>query len=218
MTIRLFGEPEPEDEEQERRIYGVAPATVVSNVDEGGEGQVQVRFPWLPGIEPCWARVAVLTAGKNRGTFFMPQENDEVLVAFHHGDIREPYIIGSLWNSQDTPPAKAPKDAQTKWLIRTPKGHEIVLDDEAQTITIRSKDKQRITVGPAKIEIATDENKATVTLDKNGTVSIQAQQSLELKADTIKIEGKTVDIKGSVSAKLDGGQDCTIKGGFVRIN
>ncbi len=217
MPYTLFGQAEKEPEDEERRIYGVAVATVVDNVDECGEGRVKVRFPWLPDIEP-WARVAVPAAGKGRGTYFMPQKDDEVLVAFNHGDVREPYIVGGLWNGKDTPPAKAPKDAETKSIIRTPKGHEMVFDDEAKTVTIYSKDKQKIVLSQDKVQIVTDDDKATITLDKEGKISIQAKQSIELKAETIKLEGKTVDIKGSASTNIDGGQACKIKGGKVLIN
>jgi len=43
-------------------------------------------------------------AGKDRGIFFLPEVDDEVLVAFENGDINQPYVIGSLWNGVDVPP------------------------------------------------------------------------------------------------------------------
>ena len=69
------------------RFDGVALAQVVDNRDMTGQARVQLRLPWLPGIEP-WARVAVPMAGDSRGTFIIPQVGDEVLVAFNHGDAR----------------------------------------------------------------------------------------------------------------------------------
>ena len=42
-------------------------------------------------------------AGKGRGLFYLPEVGDEVLVAFEHGDIRRPYVIGSLYNGSDKP-------------------------------------------------------------------------------------------------------------------
>ena len=36
-----------------------------------------------------------------------PEGGDEVLVAFAHADVRDPYVPGFLWNSKDKPPAKA---------------------------------------------------------------------------------------------------------------
>src|SRR5262245_40006952 len=84
------------------RIFGVALATVIDNADQNTLGRVKLRLPWLPGHEP-WARVAVLAAGPDRGTFFIPQVDDEVLIAFEHGDIRRPVVVGSLWNGTDRP-------------------------------------------------------------------------------------------------------------------
>ena len=72
---------------EDKRIYGVAPAEVVSNLDLTGLGRVQLRLPWLPGYSP-WARVAAFSAGSGRGGYFIPQNGDEVLVAFSHGDVR----------------------------------------------------------------------------------------------------------------------------------
>jgi phage protein D len=36
--------------------------------------------------------------------FFVPSIDDEVLVAFEHGDLREAVVVGSLWDSNDCPP------------------------------------------------------------------------------------------------------------------
>ena len=217
MPYMLFDESEKEPEVQGRRIYGVAVATVINNVDTTGQGQVQLSFPWLPGVEP-WARVAALMAGMNRGTYFIPQVRDEVLVAFNNGDIREPYIIGSLWNAQDRPPARVPTDAVTKRIIRTPLGHEIEFDDAKQSITITSTTKQKVTLDPKKIEMTTTGGTATVKLDTAGNVSVKAKLSIELKAPSICIEGATVEVKSSAATRINGGSACDIKAALVKIN
>lgn len=198
------------------RVGGVAVAQVVTNVDSTGQGRVQVRFPWLPGIEP-WARVATMMAGSGRGTWFIPQPDDEVLVAFHHGDIREPYVIGSLWNGRDRPPMSLPSDAVGKRIIRTPAGHEIVLDDQARSITITSATKQKVSITPTAIELATDGNTSTVTLQTTGAIAVKSTVSIELKAPTITIEGQAVTMKGT-AATVHGEATCTVKGGVVNIN
>src|SRR5437667_11569229 len=95
--------PEPED----MRIEGVAIAQVVNNIDLMGLARVQLSLPWFPGIEP-WARVAVPSAGRERGMYLIPQVGDEVLVVFNHGDIRDPYVLASLGNSEVQPPTGVP--------------------------------------------------------------------------------------------------------------
>ncbi len=50
-------------------------------------GKIKVKFPTLPAnsgqeIESAWARLVSPMAGNDRGMFFLPEINDEVLVAF----------------------------------------------------------------------------------------------------------------------------------------
>jgi uncharacterized protein involved in type VI secretion and phage assembly len=202
---------------REQVIYGVAVAEVINNLDASGLGRVQLRFPWLPGLEP-WARVAALSGGKGRGTYFIPQEHDEVLVAFSHGDLREPFVIGSLWSKEDPPPEQEFTAPVLKRVIRTPGSHQIVFDDAANTITINTEANQRIVIGPSKIELHTDQDASTVVLDKSGSVSITAKNTIEMKADSISIEGNTISVKADLGLSLDGGESCDINAGLVSIN
>jgi uncharacterized protein involved in type VI secretion and phage assembly len=92
------------------RWYGVCPAQVTDIKDPDNQGRVQVALPWSPdsGSEryTAWARLATLMAGNNRGSWWIPDVDDEVLVAFEHGDVRRPYVVGALWNGSDAPPLK----------------------------------------------------------------------------------------------------------------
>src|SRR5437016_13589337 len=89
MALEMLERTSEETNNPDRRITGVAVGQVLDNTDVLTMGRVQIQLPWLD--MPPWARVAVLMAGPNRGTFFIPQPGDEVLVAFNHGDIREPF-------------------------------------------------------------------------------------------------------------------------------
>jgi uncharacterized protein involved in type VI secretion and phage assembly len=201
----------------DRRVYGVTLGQVVDNLDATGEGRVQVSLPWMPGIEP-WCRVAVPSAGDGHGTWFIPQVDDEVLVAFDHGDVRAAYVVGSLWNGSDTPPADLPSDATDKRIIRTPRGHEILLDDREQSIVITTATGQKVTIDPQQIELSAGDGAASITLGTSGTIAIEASLSIELKAQKVTVEGTTVDVKASAAGTLDGGGTCTVKGAMVRIN
>src|SRR5205085_2988322 len=123
-------------------ISGVVVGVVTNNQDDpDGLGRVKVKFPWLSNDEESfWARVAVPMAGKERGFYFLPEVEDEVLVAFEHGDPRFPYVLGSLWNGQDKPPEKNDGKNNVR-VIKSRSGHVIRLNDEDGKEKIESIDK-----------------------------------------------------------------------------
>ena len=84
------------------RFYGVVVGIVTNNQDPENMHRVKVRFPWLSNdVESNWARVAAPMAGKGRGAYFLPEVDDEVLVAFEHGQVDHPFVVGCLWNGKD---------------------------------------------------------------------------------------------------------------------
>jgi phage baseplate assembly protein gpV len=204
-----------DEEKKDDHIYGVAVGVVVNNIDSLGEARVQLNLPWAPGLLP-WARVATTMAGMARGTYFVPQIGDEVLVAFNQGDIREPFVIGALWNTLDRPPALLPTDPVSKRLIRTPTGQQVVFDDLLQSVTVNNTTLQTLTLGAAKASLEAGTlpppSKSSVSLDVLGNVMITGAVSITLKAPSIVLDGENVQITGSVSAMLDGGGQCTIAG------
>jgi phage baseplate assembly protein V len=197
------------------RVSGVAIGQVVQDVDPLGEARVQVRLPWVPGFEP-WARVCTPGAAGGRGLFWQPQIGDEVLLAFCQGDIREPYVLGGLWNGVDRPPTLSPADALTKVVLKTNAGHVIELDDLAQSVSVTTTTEQKITLDPQKIELTA--GSAKVTLETQGSVTIEAPVELTVKAGSITIQGTDVDIQASASASIDGGGTCAVRAGLVTIN
>jgi uncharacterized protein involved in type VI secretion and phage assembly len=153
-----------DDEDEANRVFGVVTAKVTNLEDPEELGRVQVMFPWLPkykdsDLSSNWARLAVTSAGTERGVFFVPELDDEVLVAFEHGDLNFPYIVGALWNHKDKPPEGTAgiladdKKKVNQRVMRSRSGHLIVLDDKegeeqivimdktaSNSITINSKD------------------------------------------------------------------------------
>jgi phage baseplate assembly protein gpV len=200
--------------EKEKKVYGVTSATVIDNVDCTGEARVQLMLPWLPGFQP-WARVSTPMAGMARGTFFIPQIGDEVLVAFNHGDVREPYIIGSLWNTMDRPPSLAPTDAVTKRTIRTPLGQEVSFDEALQSVTIKNTTLNSLTLDPTQAQLATP--LASITLDVTGNVTITAIKELTLQSNVVNITGGKINITSTISTTVNGGPQTTITGAMVDI-
>ncbi|HEY8225209.1 MAG TPA: phage baseplate assembly protein V [Pyrinomonadaceae bacterium] len=139
-----------------KRYPGVVTGIVKDLNDPDGHGRIELQFPWLSdSVRSSWAPVASALAGKERGAFFMPEIDDEVLVAFEHGDINHPFIVGFLWNGVDTPPEttnqnrviKTPgghqlrfedTDGEKKVILKSNGGHQVVIDDAAETITVKT--------------------------------------------------------------------------------
>ena len=135
--IGLMSDQLDEEQSEPKTQYGVVTGRVVNLLDPLAQARVQVQFPWLDGTDlSAWARVAVPTAGPFHGMYFMPNIGDEVLVAFEHGDINHPYIIGALWSLKAPPPLPSPLlQIRTE---RTLSGNQIVFTDGPPSLTIQS--------------------------------------------------------------------------------
>ena len=117
------------------RWYGVFPATVTDIKDPDGGGRVKIALPWSPdtGSEryEAWARIATLMGGNNRGSWFVPDVDDEVLVSFEAGDVRRPFVLGGLWNGKDTPPESMDGSGNNyKKVLCSRNGVKVTLDDQ----------------------------------------------------------------------------------------
>src|SRR5262249_12873685 len=128
-------------------VQGVYSASVLDNRDPDGLGRVLVRVSGLvDATSDLWARVATMMAGRNRGTWFLPDVGDEVLVAFEHGDPRVPYVIGALWNAKARPPVSSSDVASTTKLIRSRNGVTLRIHDDvgsSNSIVIETPAGQR---------------------------------------------------------------------------
>jgi len=197
------------------RIYGVVVGIVTDNKDPDGLGRVKVKFPWLPGdTESTWARVATLMAGNDRGSFYLPEVNDEVLVACEHGDMRYSYVLGALWNGKDKPPETNADGQNNKRLIKSRSGMTILLDDTSgsEKIEIADKDGQNklvVEMAGKKITITSNGNidisapQGTITLSAQ-TINLSSTGQTDVKATgTLNVQGQTVNIKGQPMVNIN---------------
>ena len=129
-----------------QRDNGIVIGIVADLDDPEGLGRVQVSIPHLGDQLSDWARLVSLMAGAERGVFFRPEKDDEVLVGFEHGDPRRPYILGGLWSKADQPPADDGKAKQNNWrfitLAQRPH-HQARRHTGAERIEIIDKDGNR---------------------------------------------------------------------------
>jgi uncharacterized protein involved in type VI secretion and phage assembly len=186
------------------RWYGVAPATVIDIADPDGHGRVQVTLPWCPDSGgnryEAWARVATLFAGKDRGSWFMPEVGDELLVAFEHGDPARPYVLGGLWNGSDTPPESANARNDRK-MIRSRNGVTVTLDDSngREKLILETPGGQKVTLedGPGAVEIE-DSNGNSVKLETAG-ITITAAVKLTVNAPQVAVSAAMVTVDAGMS-------------------
>jgi uncharacterized protein involved in type VI secretion and phage assembly len=194
--------------------HGVYPALVTDIKDPDAQGRVKVKLPWSPdaGGASCelWARLATLMGGNNRGSWFIPDVNDEVLLAFEAGDPRRAYVIGALWNGSDAPPESMDGSGNNyKKVIRSRNGVKVTLDDQdgQEKMILETPGGQKLTLkdGPGAVEIV-DSNGNSIKLESSGItinasakVTVQASQ-VEVSAGMVKVDAGMSKFSGVVQA------------------
>lgn len=194
------------------RIGGVVVGLVTNNDDPEQLARVKLKFPWLDdGYESDWARIVQLGAGPDSGAVWLPEVNDEVLVAFEHGDVSRPFVVGSIWNGVDKPRlgdrlVDNGKVRRRGFVSR--KGHRLVLfdaDDKSGIAALSADSKLRISLNQTKTEIHVKsdgtiviESTGDLSIKSSANVSVEASGNLTLKGGgTVKVQGATVDIDGT---------------------
>jgi uncharacterized protein involved in type VI secretion and phage assembly len=188
------------------RWYGVYPAIVTDIKDPDGQGRVKVTLPW--SVDPggarydAWARLATLMAGKNRGSWFIPETNDEVLIAFEGGDTRRPYVVGALWNGSDPPPASMDSSGRNdKKVLRSRNGVKVTLDDSSgrEQFIAETPGGQRITLrdGPGAVEIV-DSNGNSIRLGSSG-IDVKATANVTVTANVVEVTASMVRVNAGMS-------------------
>ena len=183
-----------------RPILGVVPGLVTNNNDPDGLGRVKVKFPSLSNVdESFWARIATPMAGNGRGAYFLPEVDDEVLVVFQHGNVRFPYVIGSLWSAKDKPPATNAEGKNNLRVIKSRSGHVIKLNDEQ---------------GKETIEIVDASSRNSIVIDtKSDTITITSGKDIVLAAPegTVRLAAKKIEIESSAETKIKAGAGMDVK-------
>jgi phage baseplate assembly protein V len=199
----------------DQRYYGVVIGVVTNNKDPDGLGRVKASLPWMGDeVETDWARVAVPMAGAGRGIYFLPEVNDEVLVAFEHGNPDIPYVLGGLWNGRDKPPEANSDGKNNVRTIRSRSGNVIRLTD---------------TDGESKIEIIDSSTKNSIVIsaqDNSITIAAAGDITIASSDGKLKLSGNGVEITSTSTVKVQASQDAevtgsgqlTLKGQVVNIN
>jgi uncharacterized protein involved in type VI secretion and phage assembly len=195
-------------------FYGVYPATVTDVKDPENQGRVRVRLPWSPdpggGAYETWARIATMMAGNNRGAWFIPDVNDEVLVAFEGGQPRRPYVVGALWNGQDAPPEQMDGAGENNLkTILSRAGVRITMDDTSGAVKLRLETPGGNSVvlddGQRSV-VAQDSSGNSVKLETGG-ITITAAAKVTVNASTVEVSAGMVTVNAGMS-KFSGVVQC----------
>lgn len=189
------------------RHFGLYPAIVTDLVDPERLGRIEVRLPWLgqdgDADVRLWATLLTPYADDDQGIEILPEVGTQVVVGFEAGDLRRPYVVGACWNGREALPeaATAPNnkrlwktragsvlefddtDGAAKVTVSMRSGHELVLDDAAQEITI------------------THSNGCTITINAGGQVSVQANSTIELTASALNVHCPAATFDGVVNVQ-----------------
>jgi uncharacterized protein involved in type VI secretion and phage assembly len=210
---------------------------VTDNRDPEGMGRVKVKFPTLTEEHASnWARIVSPGAGANRGVYWLPEVQDEVLVCFEHGDIHRPYILGGVWNGKDPTPraiddtldgskvrlrVEKTRCGHTAWFVDEDKGsekrgyylqtgtgdgHWLRVNDTEQFIEIE-------TIGHHKIRM--DDKSKFVEIKTTGGHVVRLDDGS--KSISIKSTGNlSIEAQGNIEIKANG--SISMNGAVIKLN
>ena len=186
-----------------RRLFGLYPALVKDIVDPDATGRIQVGFPWLgeAGNDvTAWARLVSLYADDDQGWQILPEVGSEVIVGFEAGAIERPCIIGAVWNGREALPQAAQAannlrllktrsgtllefddtEGAAKVTLQMQSGHKLVLDDAAQSVTLKHS------------------NGCELVMNIAGQVKVTANSTVEITASAVNVHAPIVTCDGIV--------------------
>jgi uncharacterized protein involved in type VI secretion and phage assembly len=190
------------------RHFGVYPAIVTNVVDPESLGRIEIKLPWL-GREAggqtvrAWATLLSPYADNRQGIQILPEVGTQVVVAFEAGDLRRPYIVGSCWNGKEALP-EAPVAANDKRLWRTRAGSLLEFDDDATAakVTLSMKSGHKLVMDDEAQQVTlAHANGCTITLDVSGEVRISANTSVEIRAAELNVHCATANFDGLITCQ-----------------
>lgn len=179
-------------ETEASRVYEPVIGIVTDNKDPSKLGRVKLKIPILSEQDSTfWCPIIMLGAGKNRGWFFIPDKDDEVLVMFEHGDLNRPLVVGALWNGKDKPPDKNP-GGNPRRVLKSRLGSKITFDDDKKQLIIEDG------VGKGKITFDSQANKITIE-------AIDGDVCFQTPADDMTIVAQSIEMTASTNLEIHAG-------------
>ena len=179
-------------------------AVVTDNHDAGGLGRIRVRFHWMDDDEKSpWLRITGTHGGSGKGSFFIPEVGEEVVVGFEDDSPAKPFVIGTVYNgSAKTDFSNEQNDVKA---IQTRSGNLIVMNDKDGSVHVAdAKGNDMLIDGSGNVKITASETivltcgDAKIEMKKDGTININGKQI------TTKATDKAMMASGQASFTADG--------------
>ena len=200
LGLASIGETSGDDSAGGAPIYGVVIATVTGTDDPQNQGRVKLSFPWLSqDYQSDWARLVAPGAGQERGIAFVPEINDEVLVAFERGDVRSPFVLGGLWSGMFAPPQADELERRQHRRAR----RAVAPRAPHHALRRRRERRHRDAVEGRVVRGEHEGERGTVELKTPGcTVEMKADGSVTVTGQTIKIQGTSISVTADGQLEL----------------
>jgi Rhs element Vgr protein len=188
--------------------------------DPEGQGRILVKLPMIDNSsQGIWTRIASLDAGSNRGAFFLPEINDEVIVGFINDDPAQAILLGMLNSSAKPAPYPATAANNTKG-FQSRSGMQIVFDDGEKSITLITPNNNKIVLDDTQQNISiSDQNGNSIKMDSTGITLLSSSGGVTITATTDMSLTATGDFSASgATASLTGDASASITATTVSIN
>jgi hypothetical protein len=191
------------------QMPGLVEAIVIDNKDPDQLGRVKLKFPTLPDMpESFWARLVMPMAGKERGWMTIPEVDDEVLVAFAHGDFNHAIVMGGLYNGVDTPPYANEDGNNDLRVFQSRSGHRLTFDDK------QGDERIELVLHNEEIRIIWDAKEKVLSVYSGKDIIIESKETISLKCKDFILEASnSINVKSGTSTKIETGTCCAVTGG-----
>jgi uncharacterized protein involved in type VI secretion and phage assembly len=166
---------------------------VVDNQDPENRGRLQVR---LVGIDlPLWCETLAPSAGQDYGVSLLPKVDELVVVGFLDPEL--PVVMGALWGGSGRQPEQA-RPVQDNYLIKTPGGSELRMDDSTPSVEIKTRAGYRVLIDEGSGEISIERDSQSVTLSAS-SIDIRSSSEVNIDATTLNITASSVNIQSGMT-------------------
>ncbi len=211
-------------------------AVVTDNVDPKKHGRVRVKYHWMTDSQTWWIPTTQLYGGpagfKNRGTVFIPEIGDTVIVGFERGDCDKPYVSQSIMNEKAILTADRDNPKNLKKIIST-RNNKIAFHDKgdgndavgtaymvyyggsASVATLNlyhDGSEAHVELGADDVvHIATTAGEVSLTMKKDGSIELKGKNLKIEMTEDIEIKGKDIKIEASGKFNIKANQDVMIE-------